>query len=228
MKKTVDQPDSRASDTAAAQDAPGIDAEAIPFGQVEGSDSDDEEAFRVEDKRHWNVDDEGEAAGEPEPRAPSIIDDYRRRAEDAEEKLHDYIEAHKRFRQEQEDVRVRLQRDVERRVRLRFGELVADLLKSIDHLDLALRHAEGQADAAGLVEGVRIVRDEFLSTLLRAGVERIQPDGEEFDPEQAEALRLDPVDDPAKNNRVTETLQPGYRLGETVIRPARVAVGKHG
>jgi molecular chaperone GrpE (heat shock protein) len=48
----------------------------------------------------------------------------------------------------------------------------------------------------------------------------------EFDPETAEAVRMDPVDDPGLDGKVTETLQLGFRLGDHVIRAARVAVGR--
>jgi molecular chaperone GrpE len=71
-----------------------------------------------------------------------------------------------------------------------------------------------------------MARDGFLATLERHGIERIAPDGEPFDPNEAEAIRVDPVDSSAADGKVTETLQPGYRLGEFVIRAARVAVGR--
>ncbi|MEN8196388.1 MAG: nucleotide exchange factor GrpE, partial [Pseudomonadota bacterium] len=64
-------------------------------------------------------------------------------------------------------------------------------------------------------------------TLERHGVEKVDPRGEEFDPNEAEAVRVDPVGDPAMASMVTEVLRPGYRLGERIIRPARVAVGHH-
>ena len=51
-------------------------------------------------------------------------------------------------------------------------------------------------------------------------------DGIEFNPEIAEAVRMDPADDPDLDGTVTETVQPGFRLGDHVIRAARVAVGR--
>ena len=74
-------------------------------------------------------------------------------------------------------------------------------------------------------DGVTLVRDRFLATLERNGVERIDPAGEEFDPNVAEALRVDPVDSPDLDGKVTLVLRPGYRLGERVLRAAQVAVG---
>ena len=78
-----------------------------------------------------------------------------------------------------------------------------------------------------MVEACYLMRDRFLAALGRQGVERIELDGELFDPRLAEALRVDPVEDPAQNDRVTETLRAGYRLGDVIVRAAQVAVGKH-
>jgi molecular chaperone GrpE len=190
--------------------------------------------FRVQDRRHW-VDEsrleEAEESTEEEsaaPRQPSLIDEFRDRAEAAEKKLQEYIEAFKSFRSEQDDFRARLTRDVDRRVELKFGELVGELLDTMDDLDLALQHSNGIVGAKPLADGVEMARNRFLATLQRHGVERISPDGTEFDPNEAEAVRIDPVDDPGMNGKVTETLRPGYRLGEMVVRAARVAVGRQG
>ena len=193
----------------------------------EGSD----DAYKVADKRHWAAEDEqddgnGEAAEEPTSRTPSIIDEYRARAEEAERQLHDYIEAYKNARAEQDQVRKRLQADVDRRAGQRFGNLVADLLQSVDNLDLALQHAGSGEGAQALAKGVELARDGFINSLLQHGVERIQPHGALFDPNEAEAVRMDPVEDAARHDHVTEVLRPGYRLGEQVLRPAQVAVGR--
>ena len=185
--------------------------------------------FKVEDRRHWQRPEESEeaAAGDAEPARPSIIDEYRRRAEQAEAKLLEYIEAFKRHKAEQEQFRVRLSGDVDRRVSLQFGELIGELLEVLDHLDLGLAHAQGTAEADPLAQGVEMARDHFLATLARHGVQRISPEGTAFDPNEAEALRVDRVDSADANDVVTETLKPGYRLDKRVIRAAKVAVGRY-
>ena len=190
--------------------------------------------FRVDDRRHWaseedeaTTDEQDGAKDEVAPQTPTIIDEYRARAEKAEEKLHEYIDAFKQFRVEQDQVRERLRRDVDRRVQLQFGDLVSDLLGTVDDLDLALAHVGDDAASQNLAQGVSMVRNKFIETLERRGVERMTPDGDEFDPNVAEAIRVDPVDSAELNGRVTETLRPGYRVGEHVIRAAQVAVGRH-
>ena len=185
--------------------------------------------FKVEDRRHW-VRKEGppeEAEAEAvEVKQPTLLDEYRQRAEAAERKLQEYIEAFKRFKDEQEEYRLRLSKDVDRRVDLKFGEMVGELLESMDNLDLALSHVNGVPEAKPLAEGVEMAQRRFLNTLEQHGIEKISPEGEMFDPNEAEAVRVDSLDSPDDNGKVTETLRPGYRLRERVIRPARVAVGR--
>jgi len=109
---------------------------------------------------------------------------------------------------------------------LQFGELISELLLSVDDLELALHHAEQVPEAKPLADGVALARDRFVAALEKRGVEKLDPAGDEFDPNTSEALRVDPVDDPDRDGKVTETLRPGYRLGDHVVRPARVAVGR--
>ena len=94
------------------------------------------------------------------------------------------------------------------------------------NVKLALSHVAGVPEAAPLAEGVALAVQSFLQTLERHGVVRIAPDGEPFDPAVAEAVRVDSVQDPAQDGVVTQTLRPGYTLGDQLVRPAAVAVGR--
>jgi molecular chaperone GrpE len=81
-------------------------------------------------------------------------------------------------------------------------------------------------EAEGVLQGVFMVHDELLATLNRFGIERldVQP-GTEFDPNRHEALMRQPSDE-IDSNHVTMQMQPGYVLGEKVIRPAQVGVAE--
>lgn len=197
--------------------------DATPEG-IEGQESD--ETLRVDDRRHWQVEDSEDDDATVSPQAPSIIDEYRGRAEDAEKKLLEYIEAFKRHKQEQDQVRERLARDVERRVEMKFGELLQPLLEIMDDLERSMAHISAETDTEPLLRGVQMTHGQFLATLEKFGVTKFSPDGEPFDPTESEALRVDPVDSPEAENRVTATLKPGYRFGERVLRAAQVAVGR--
>jgi len=207
-------------------------AEADPKPKGHASEPGSEPAFRVEDKRHWarppTDEAEGDGSNDTLSTVPTVVGEYRARAEAAEKKLLEYIAAYRESQAEQERFRERLSKDVERRVALHFGALVADLLECLDDLDLALAHAAEVREVTGLATGVALARDRFLASLQRQGVERLVLDGDGFDPNLAEAVRVDPVDDPEQNGKVTQTLRPGYRMGDRLLRPARVAVGRHG
>ena len=184
----------------------------------------DEPTIRVEDKRFWA---RGETDEPEEPPASSPeLEAALARAEAAERKLYDLSAAVTQLRQEQEAFRQRTERDLERRVASRFGDVAGGILEALDDLDLAIEHATADPAAAAFAQGASIARDRFVAALRRGGVERMDLDGAEFDPNVAEALALEPVDDPARNGAVLRTLRPGYRLGDRILRAARVIVGR--
>jgi molecular chaperone GrpE len=100
------------------------------------------------------------------------------------------------------------------------GKLAKELLPALDHLELALNAADGDAD---VVKGFAMVRDELLAALGRVGIEAFAPKGERFDPTEHEAMAQQPAED-AEPGTVLEVYQQGYRLGGAVLRPARVVV----
>jgi len=99
--------------------------------------------------------------------------------------------------------------------------LAKELLPAIDNLDRAL---EAAAEDDPLLQGVRLVRDELAAALARVGIESFSPHGEQFDPAVHEAMATAPAPDGQPSGTVVEVYQPGYRLRESVIRPARVVV----
>ena len=186
----------------------------------------DRPSLKIEDRRFSARQEQAESEDVPASPYPSLVEQLKRRAEEAEKTLRDYVDAYKQSRAEQEQFRERISRDVERRVEERFGALVTDLLDSLDDLDLALDHAREVPRAEALAEGIAVARDRFLGALRRQGIERLDLDGREFDPNVAEAVGVMPVDDPALSGRVVRVERPGYRLGDRVIRAARVVVGQ--
>ncbi len=102
------------------------------------------------------------------------------------------------------------------------------MLPALDSLDLALKSAEAhEAEFSGagtaLLDGVRHTHSALLDNLGRLGVTRIDPAGEKFDPNQCEAISTR-EDETTKPNTVLETVQPGYRFEQRLIRPAFVIV----
>ncbi|HEY2397784.1 MAG TPA: nucleotide exchange factor GrpE [Solirubrobacteraceae bacterium] len=100
--------------------------------------------------------------------------------------------------------------------------LAKELLPALDNLDRAL---DAAAKDDPLLDGVRLVRSELSAALARTGIESFSPAGEVFDPSVHEAVATsEQPADGAPSGTVVEVYQPGYRLGETIIRPARVVV----
>jgi molecular chaperone GrpE len=108
-------------------------------------------------------------------------------------------------------------------------KLAKELLPALDNLDRALEEASsGSSDRAArdddpLFEGVRLVRSELHAALARVGIESFSPTGAVFDPAEHEAMAQQPVAG-AQSGTVVEVFQPGYKLGASIIRPARVLV----
>ena len=73
------------------------------------------------------------------------------------------------------------------------------------------------------MDGIKLVHEDVINALARAGIERFSPEGERFDPQEHEAIAQLPVEG-QESGTVVEVYQRGYRLGEFVIRPARVVV----
>jgi molecular chaperone GrpE len=122
-----------------------------------------------------------------------------------------------------ENYKKRAAREREEYVTLANERLVKELLPILDDLERALNAAE-QHEEAQLEEGVRLVHRSLASLLARNGVEEIATDGK-FDPHVHEALLAQPAEDRQQGD-VLDVIQKGYRLGDRVVRPARVIVAE--
>ena len=107
----------------------------------------------------------------------------------------------------------------------RAGErVVKELLPVLDDLERALEAAE-QHEEAKLEDGVRLVHRQLADVLRKQGLAEIDTDGV-FDPHVHEALLTQPGGDDVESGHVLQVLQKGYRLGDHVLRPARVIVAE--
>ncbi len=194
------------------------------------------------------------AAGEPEaPAGPAVQNatgaadtaeaaeaDHERQLEhDLEElaakaeKADEYLELAQRTRADFENYRRRATREAAAAQERGIARLAKELLPAVDNLDRALDAASAgnptdgatqeNGTAATLVSGIKLVHKDVIAALARAGIERFSPEGERFDPQLHEAVAQLPVEG-TESGTVVEVYQRGYRLGEVVIRPARVVV----
>ena len=128
----------------------------------------------------------------------------------------------KRVAADFDNYRKRALRDQEALVARAHERLVKDLLPVLDDLERALVAAEDHEEAK-LEEGVRLVHRELRDTLTKEGLVEIETDGE-FDPHVHEALLTQPSEE--DDGAILQVIQKGYRLGDRVLRPARVVVSQ--
>lgn len=100
--------------------------------------------------------------------------------------------------------------------------LLRDMLPILDDLQRGLTALPSEEQDSKLAEGMRLVEQKFLTALRRHGVTPMDSMGQPFDPSIHEAVEADP----AGGDRIVAVYQPGYRLGETTLRPAMVKVGR--
>ena len=148
------------------------------------------------------------------------------------EKADEYLDLAQRTKADFENYRKRAMREAAAAQDRGVARLALELLPAVDNLDRALEVAEAAGPEAGegadnggspLVSGIKLVHADVIAALARVGIEPFSPKGEPFDPQHHEAIAQQPVDG-AESGTVVEVYQRGYRLGETVLRPARVVV----
>ena len=140
---------------------------------------------------------------------------------EAQSKRDEYLADLQRLAADFDNYRKRVLRDQQQLVARAHEGLVRELLPVLDDLERALGAAEVH-DEATVVEGVRLVQRALADQLAREGLEEIEADGA-FDPHIHEALLSQPGEG-AEPGTVLQVVQKGYRLGDRVLRPARVVI----
>ena len=157
------------------------------------------------------------ATPRPRPRASTSRRDEETAVSDDAAK---FLALAQRTQADFENYRKRMARENAAAVDRGVGKLAKELLPALDHLDHALKAAEGHED---VVKGFALVRDEIVKALGRVGIQPFSPKGELFDPNEHEAMVQQPSED-AESGTVIEVYQQGYRINGQVLRPARVVV----
>ncbi|WP_145083882.1 nucleotide exchange factor GrpE [Aureliella helgolandensis] len=129
-----------------------------------------------------------------------------------------------RSKAELENFRKRMQRDSEQQLKYANTALIRDLLEAIDNLDRAIGAAqEDAANPQSLLEGVKLVRQQFTTALAKHGCTVIDGVGSQFDPNVHEAISQMPSEQYAAGT-VAQEVAVGYKLHDRVVRPSSVIV----
>ena len=178
---------------------------------VEQADGAETEAVAAADS-----DNEADAADlDGEPEAPV----------DLEAELEAAKDAALRAQADAMNVQRRADQEIEKARKFALERFCGDLLSVVDNLERALESSGDEQGTAALAEGVELTRKGFMDVLAKYGVETVDPQGEPFDPETAQAMSM--VEQPdVEPNSVVAVMQKGYLLNGRLLRPAMVMVSK--
>lgn len=194
---------------------------------------DQENELRVTDRRRISLDrDNAEPINEEAERPnlkPTYVEELEARTNAAEKQV---LEVQARFDQlraqlqrETDETRQRLNRSADERASGEIAKFITTLLPVIDDLNRAIEASGEDAPQGSIIEGVRRIAASFESALTNAGVKSIVSVGEQFDPELHEAVDTEETDSDMDGKVIAEYSR-GYRLGDRLLRPARVKVGR--
>jgi molecular chaperone GrpE len=136
-----------------------------------------------------------------------------------------FEEAKRDLERETTEMRTRMQKSLEDRARQAQYNFLTTLLPVVDNLNRAITASEQDPSLDHLRDGVIGTARSFEQALMSVGVETVPGVGAKFDPELHEAVDMKPVD-PDEDGIITAEYSRGYRLGDRLLRPARVQVGK--
>ena len=200
---------------------------------------------KVVDRRWWARGEDAPGSDTAASLKPSYVEELERKLADSEKQAQEYLGKYRQASQEFEVARARMRKELAKDAERSRRDVLASLLEVVDNLDRAIdaarktaktpRPGSGQAPRPGsgqendaadpLLQGVELVRQQFLSKLEGFGVTRIPTEGAMFDPLVHEAVTTVPGDQ-AADGRIAGVIAQGYRIGDEVLRPALVAVVK--
>jgi molecular chaperone GrpE len=193
------------------------------------SERDHEQAVKVVDRRWW-ANPDAAASGDRQSASaslkPSYVEQLEQQVAEKDKQVQEYIAKYRQAAGEFEEARLRLRREISKDVERTRREILAELLDVVDNLDRALDSARQSSSPDALLQGVEMVRRQFLSKLDSLGVKPIAADAVPFDPAVHEAISTVPAASPDQDGMVVGVIRQGYFIGDDVLRPAAVAVGK--
>lgn len=180
---------------------------------------------KVVDRRWWARGDDGAAPLDAASK-PSYVQDLERQVAEKDKVAQEYIAKYRQAAGEFEESRLRLRREISKDIERARREVLADILDVVDNLDRAIESAAKGASAEAILQGIDMVRRQFLSKLEGLGVSRIDVDGQPFDPAIHDAVTTVPAVSATDDGRIVGVIRHGYRIGDDILRPASVAVAK--
>ena len=165
---------------------------------------------------------DAEATPVAEQDEPQDIEGLQARVAEEIEKAQTFKANWQRAAADMQNLKRRMEQERSEVGRLANASLVINLLPLMDDLERALREVDVKLAGLTWIDGIRLIYRKFEAVLQNAGVTEIEADGQQFDPNVHEAIS----EAPGEEGRIVSVVQRGYKLGDRVIRPAMVVVGK--
>jgi molecular chaperone GrpE len=186
---------------------------------------------KVVDRRWWARGHDEGPVEDASSLKPSYVQQLEQQIAEKDRLLQEHAVKFREAAAEFDQARTRARREVSREVERGRRTFILELLDVLDNLDRAIdaaREAAGRPEGDSLLQGVEMVRDQFLARLEGFGVTRIESLDRPFDPRQHEAVTTVPAATPEQDGLVVGVIRHGYAIGEEVLRPATVAVAQAG
>ena len=158
-----------------------------------------------------------------EKTAEQLVQEYKEKLDAAAESIREAETIKLRCLAEMDNYKKRLQREKEEQTLYASEKVLVDLLPTLDNLDLALQYASNSPECKSMMVGVEMTRSMLQETLKKHGLIAVGEPGQEFDPNDHEAVGQEESDE-AESGHILRVMQKGYRLGNRLLRPARVIV----
>lgn len=180
--------------------------------------------LKVTDRRWWAREENLDAAEEPKLK-PTYIEELETRLAAKDAEIQQLLTKYRGAADEFDQARARLRKEISKDVERGRRQMLISFLEVLDNLDRALT-AAGDRSADPVVQGVALVKQQFLSTLEGFGVSRVDPLGQIFDPALHEAVSTTGAQAGMSDGQIVGVIRPGYVMGDEVLRPAMVAVAR--
>lgn len=156
----------------------------------------------------------------------SEVDQLRNQLAEAEVKMAEMQDKYLRQAAEFDNYRKRTIKEKAELIKSAAEKLMVAELPVVDDMDRALENMEKGMDAEACIEGFKLIMHKFKNILTQQGLERIETEGHDFDTDYHEAIALIPAPSEELKGKILDCVQQGYKLGDKVIRHAKVAVGQ--
>ena len=180
--------------------------------------------MKVTDRRWW-VRGESDTPSEVPSLKPTMLEELEARIAEKDLEIQQLLTKYRGASDEFEQARARLRKEITKDVERSRRSVIVSFLEVLDNLDRALEVGAGPGSES-FVQGVALVRQQFISTLEGLGVMRVDPMNQPFDPSKHEAVSTVPAPSPELDGLVIGVVRPGYVMGDDVLRPAQVAVAR--